>query len=283
MKRIHLFEFEDLPWFPNSLRMCMTRFIVTMHKVLGSSPELAELIAKCLKYTDTPQVIDMCSGSGGPMLEVYELLKKKHGIDNLKMTLSDLYPHVEAAQDINAMGDPNLAYLTTSVDATNLDRDKKGLRTMVCSLHHMPPDVAHNILKNAKEAQQPICVFEISDNSIPPIWLWWLVIPMNFMLTLFITPFIRPLTWQQILFTYLPPFPLPFLIGWDGAVSNARIYTMKDMDELLVGLESEHYIWEKGVIHGRGTIKGYGTSKSYLLGLPKSNSQPLYFEKNIDV
>jgi len=32
MKRIHLFEFEDFSWFPNWLRVRMTRLIVVMHR-----------------------------------------------------------------------------------------------------------------------------------------------------------------------------------------------------------------------------------------------------------
>jgi len=268
MKRIHLFEFEDFTWFPNTLRMCMTRFIVVMHKIMGTAPQLARLIAKCLKHSKTNQIIDMGSGSGGPMLDVYKRLKEEHGLEDIKMTLSDLYPHVKAAKEIEALEDPKLSYLTTPVDATNLGRDNKGLRTMICSLHHMTPEVAHTILKDAQDAGHPICIFEISDNSIPPIWLWWLVIPMNFFLTLLVTPFIRPLTWKQILLTYVPPFPLPLLIGWDGAVSNARCYTQSDMDELLDGLESADYKWKKGVMENRLVIGGIGPSFSYILGLP---------------
>ena len=79
----------------------------------------------------------------------------------------------------------------------------------------------------------------------------------------FVTPFIRPMTWQQLVFTYIPPFPLPLFIAWDGAVSNVRTYTMNDLEELLSDLQSDDYVWEKG------TIKGKPGAKSYLLGYPK--------------
>lgn len=78
----------------------------------------------------------------------------------------------------------------------------------------------------------------------------------------FITPLVRPLTWQQIVFTYLIPL-IPLFVAWDGAVSNARTYGMKDLDDLTKGLDSESYIWEKGL------IKGKGGNKIYLLGYPK--------------
>lgn len=74
----------------------------------------------------------------------------------------------------------------------------------------------------------------------------------------------RPFTWQQLLFTYLIPI-IPICFAWDGAVSNARTYTLSDMELLLEGLESDDYTWEKGVIDGK-------SKKLYLLGLPRKNT-----------
>lgn len=259
MKRIHLFEFEDLPWFPHWLRIRMTRFIVAFHKILGSAEELAELIARALTHTEHKKVIDLCSGSTGPMLEVTRILREKHGYTDLDMTLSDLYPHEEAVAEIEALGDPNLRYLSEPVDAADVDAGKKGVRTLVCSMHHMKPEVAPNILADAQEDNAPIVIFEISDNSFPR-WLWWTAIPINYLMTFFVTPLIRPMTWQQIVFTYFIPL-LPFFIAWDGAVSNARTYTLEDWDQVLELLPKTDYTWEKGVIKGKA-------KKSYLLGLP---------------
>ena len=260
MKRIHLFEFEDLSWFPGWLRELMTRFLVAMHKILGSSGELAELVARALAHANEPHILDLCSGSGGPMPDVVEKLKSEHGIVDLSLTFSDLYPNMKAAKIINDMGDPDFSYLTSPLNAVNDDGRINGVRTLVCSLHHMKPDIAYKILRNAKNSHQPICVFEISDNSFP-IWIWWIAIPVNILLTLIVTPFIKPMSWQQIVFTYLIPI-LPLCIAWDGAVSNARTYTLKDMDILLKDLYSESYLWEKGLIKNR-------VRKLYLLGLPK--------------
>lgn len=193
------------------------------------------------------------------MPEVFDTLKAKHGINGLKLVLTDLYPNREMASRINHESDGSITYLTESVNAANLDSGKQGVRTMVGSFHHMKPEIAHSILKNAKESRQPICIFEISDNSIP-IWLWWITIPMNFLMVFFITPLARPLTWQQLVFTYLIPV-IPLCFAWDGAVSNARTYTLTDMDELLIGLETADYRWEKGSV-------GTKLKKLYLLGLP---------------
>ncbi len=134
------------------------------------------------------------------------------------------------------------------------------LLVSICSFHHMNSETAKKILQDAQSSQQPICIYEISDNSLPNI-LWWIALPLNFLMTFFITPFVKPLSWKQIVFTYFIPV-LPFYFAWDGAVSNVRTYTLKDLDELTKDLKSENYIWKKGVLKGRG-------KKIYLLGLPK--------------
>ena len=259
MKRIHLFEFEDFPWFPDWIRRLMTRYIVAVHRLLGTAPELAGLVKKALPYSPVPHIIDLCSGSGGPMPEVVAHLQAGGDHADLSLSLTDLYPNLEVAQEVNTDAHPHISYQTEPVNAAALDPTIKGLRTMVCSMHHMRPEVAKSILRDAQQARQPICVFEISDNSFVK-WLWWIAIPINIIVVLLVTPMIRPMTWQQLVFTYLIPI-LPLVIAWDGSVSNARTYTLADMDILLEGLDSADYTWEKGTIKGKA-------KKLYLMGLP---------------
>jgi hypothetical protein len=260
MKRIHLFEFEDLHWFPDWIRILMTRYIMTFHNVIGTEGLLSKLVEKGLEKAQAPRIIDLCSGSGGPMLEVVKNLKTSGKFPDLKLILSDLYPDLKAAKVFNQKENESVTYLIDSLDATQVRKGLVGLRTMVSSMHHMKPEVAKRILINAKEANQPILVFEISDNS-PPVFFWWLAIPFAFIMTLIFTPMVRPMSWQQLVFTYLIPI-LPIFIAWDGAVSNARTYTLEDMEKLTEGLSDYHYNWEMG------KIKGKGGNKLYLLGSP---------------
>lgn len=255
LKRIHLFEFEDFPWFPNWIRVCMTRYIMAFHKILETEKHLEELIEKTQKEEGTIRILDLCSGSGGPMPGVHINLRSK-GKD-VSLELSDLYPNLEAAHDFNTKAD-SIRYHTDPVDATKPFGNFKGLVTMVSSLHHMPPLVAKKILKNVMEQKQNFLAFEISDNK-PPIAIWWLAIPFAFITSLFLTPLVRPMTWQQLVFTYLIPV-IPLFIAWDGAVSNARTYTVSDLKVLTADLQSDQYQWEIG------TVKGKGGGKVFLIG-----------------
>lgn len=259
MKRIHLFEFEDFAWIPGWLRRCTTRLILVMHNLLGTSDKVTELVAKVLKNTRSSTILDLCSGSGGPMPEVLQILHDKHGMHNISLTLTDLYPDLKAAEAFNSQDGNNINYVITPVDATQLKDEMGGLRTMIGSFHHMPPREAKKILTAAEKSREPILVFEISDNSTPTV-LWWIAFPINFIMTFFITPMVRPMSWQQLVFTYLIPI-IPICFAWDGAVSNARTYTLNDLDELLRSIESSNYEWEKGTIEGK-------TNQIYLLGLP---------------
>jgi hypothetical protein len=260
MKRIDLFEFEDFSWFPNWIRSCLTRLIVVMHKLLKSSDDLIPILNRALTYSDNNAIIDLCSGSGGPMVEVFKGLRAGKGEKDIKLVLTDLYPNLEMASAINNSAVKNLSYRTSPVNASNVDVELMGVRTMVGCFHHMKPETARQILENAKKSRDPICIYEISDNSFPT-FLWWTTIPIIFLIALVITPFVRPLTWKQILFTYIIPI-IPLVFAWDGAVSNVRTYTLEDMDILLKGLESPYYKWEKGKISKKA-------KKLYLLGFPQ--------------
>ncbi len=264
MKRIHLFEFEDFAWFPNWLRKCMTRYIVAVHRLMDTAPNLAELLARALPHASEPKIVDLCSGSGGPLPAALQLLRTEHGFSGLEVTLTDLYPNEDVARELSEQPVPGLHYRTHPVDATQVGKDLVGVRTMICSLHHMRPELARKILADAQRSHQPFCAYEISDNS-PPILLWWLAVPVNILVVLLLTPMVRPLRWQQLVFTYLIPL-LPLFIAWDGAVSNARTYTVADMEELVAPIKNNEYTWECG------TLAGKMGKKAYLLGLPRTNA-----------
>lgn len=259
MKRIHLFEIEDLEWFPESFRRYLTRLILVMHRIIGTEEKVSALLADLIKDTDSTRIVDLCSGSGGPMPEVLLRLQEKYNLENISLTLTDLYPDLKTAEILNQGERNSMEYITTPINAAEVDENIKGIRTMISSFHHMKPDNARKILENAEKARQPILIFEISDNN-PPVFLWWIAIPINFIMALFITPWVRPMSWKQLFFTYLIPI-IPLCFAWDGAVSNARTYTLDDLDELLEGLSSESYKWEKGKIKGK-------TNQLYLIGKP---------------
>ena len=266
MKRIQLFEFEDFGWFPTWLRVCMTNLIVILQKMIGVPELLATMIADILRPKKLDTIVDLGSGSGGAMPEVLASIHKIKGLEQVSLIMTDLFPSPEMLKKLNLNTSDKIRYCDTSVDATNISTAPMGLKTMMNSFHHMRPAKAKAILESAQRTNQPLLIYEMGDNNIP-LLVWWLLLPISLVIliimVLFMTPFVKPLTWRQIVFTYLIPI-IPICYAWDGQASLPRMYTLKDLDVLLQGLGSENYLWEKGHAKKKNGKK-QGT---YLLGLP---------------
>jgi len=79
MDRVQLFEFEDLPWFPQVVRECMTDFLSFLGQ-RGKSvyAGFAERLAKAVQATGDDTLLDLCSGGGGPTLAIAGLLRDQY-------------------------------------------------------------------------------------------------------------------------------------------------------------------------------------------------------------
>jgi hypothetical protein len=265
MKRVHVVEFEDLSWFPAWLRNCMTNVLVVFVRMVGASNALAALISRISKEQNLKTVVDLGSGGGGIMPDVLEKLRSEPATRETALVMTDLYPNADALERFNNEETPYIRYLSSPVDAADLSSGPDGLKTMVNSFHHMRPEVARSILKSAHDARQPLLIYELAESRLPfPLWLIGLAIglPLVALMCMLLTPFVRPLTAKQLFFTYVVPI-IPLFFAWDGQASMPRLYSFDDMDELLDGLNSRGYRWEKG--HAMEDGKRRGT---YLLGLP---------------
>ncbi|HYX39642.1 MAG TPA: hypothetical protein VE954_41620 [Oligoflexus sp.] len=248
MKRMQLFEVEDFSWFPDFLRQCMTAYLNALHRIFHTPELLAPLLLRLLHKHKTRQIMDLCSGSGGAMPTVARLLRESYH-EPVQLTLSDLYPNKTVAQAVNASDQTWLRYEMKPVDAGQVTQDQPAVRTMICSFHHMPPPVAKKILTDAFQKRQPLCIFEVSDNSSPKA-LWWTAFPVGIILVLLVTLWVRPMTFRQLFFTYVIPI-LPLCIAWDGAASNARTYSESDLRDMLKDLTAPDYTWEIGTVRHR--------------------------------
>lgn len=262
MKRIQLFEFEDLCWFPNSIRQSMTQMITLLHRWLGTADHLAKLLAEMIQQSGCQQIVDLCSGDGGPLPEVVEKLHGEHGIQNLSLMLTDLYPNAAAAERIQSSSPQQIQYVMEPVDARAASSlTGPCIRTLVCSFHHFSPGTAKQILVDAMTAGDPLLIYEISDNSFPPKYLWWIGLPLNFVFGLVVAGCVRPKSVMHCVFSFIFP-AIPFCFAWDGAVSNVRTYAGSDLDELLKGLESDRYQWRVGTLEARPA------RHLYVVGMP---------------
>jgi len=238
--RLRLFEWGDQPWFPAPLRAAMTAYLVAAYRVTPFPELWAGRLATLMSRDQVNEIVDLGSGSGGPVDSVMKKLADRGFMTSV--TLTDLYPPKLGYQfPGNAL--VTIRYWQEAVNAASVPPELSGVRTMFASFHHFPPALARCILRDAFEQERAIAIFEATSRS-PAAIATTILIPL---LVLLLTPRVRPVSWVQIVFTYLVPI-LPFLIFWDGLVSQLRTYSVPELEELTRDLESPGYRWEVGTV-----------------------------------
>jgi hypothetical protein len=262
LPRLHLFELEDLEWFPDTIRNLALDYLGFMEVRFALHKPVMPLLRRMFAQTGTLNVVDLCSGRGELVLALYEALSSE-GID-VEFTLTDKFPNLIAFRYISSQHPLKLHYVTGSVDATKVPPELAGLRTIFNAFHHFPPRAARRVLEDAVKAGQPICIFEIPERRLLTI-ISLLLTPL---FVVFATPFIRPFRWKRLLWTYLIPL-VPFMCCWDGVISQLRAYTIAELSELTHGLED--YEWSAG----NTPIHGQPGHLTYLLGETRSDNVSL--------
>lgn len=264
MARLHLFEFEDQSWFPGFLRRMMTDYLAFTAKLttapfVGFTRKLKEALEK----TGDRELVDLCSGGGGPLPQVVKLLKEREGLQ-VRAKFTDLYPNIESLERMATQMD-SLSVIKEPVDATAVPSNLKGFRTMFNSFHHFSPEMGRKILEDAVRSRQGIAVLElVSRSPLGILSVASLLIAMPLL-----TPLIRPFRVARLIFTYLIPL-VPLVSLWDGFVSCLRVYSPRELDGMIQGLgdQGQAYEWDTGRLK---LEKGPGYV-TYLLGVPKGNS-----------
>lgn len=257
LPRLQLFELEDQPWFPASVRDLATDYLQFMERRFELHLHALPILTRALEESGVQRVVDLCSGGAGPVPQLAELLWEQ-GRD-VRFTLTDLFPNLDAFREVHARTDGRIDFLESGIDARRVPQELKGLRTFFNAFHHFDPHDAVDILRAAADANQPIAVLEIPERRVATL------LPL-FLTPLFVwlaTPFIRPMSWRRLLLTYLIP-AVPLTCLWDGIVSQVRAYTPNELAALANEVGASDYVWEAGT-HKDPTAPGRLT---YLLGRP---------------
>src|SRR5262249_30568085 len=96
--RLHLFEFEDQPWLPGIVRDLATDYLCFIQATFRLHRPIVPLVAEALRVTNQQQIVDLCSGGGGPVLEIQKALSAA-GL-SISITLTDRFPNPHAFQKI---------------------------------------------------------------------------------------------------------------------------------------------------------------------------------------
>ncbi len=260
MKRIHLFEFTDLDWYPASLRGLQTDYLQFVASLGGAHSYLVPPLRKVMHQARTDEIVDLCSGGAGPWVRLQKELERSG--QPVRVTLTDKFPNPAAIRRWSGP-EGSVRYRAEPVDALHPPPQLHGVRTLFEGFHHFRPEEAACILRDAMEQRAGLGIFEIVLR--PPLAPVLLMLSplMTLVSYLLLTPFITPRTWPRFLWTYILPV-VPIATCWDGIVSLLRVYGLDDLQELLVPLRRRGYAWETGVVAAGTPLFEY----VYLLGYP---------------
>jgi hypothetical protein len=260
MRRLQFIELHEQPWLPSSLRHGITDVLQFGLSRFRAYAPIAQLLQNALRSSRSRSIVDLCSGGGGPWLELSRGLERDAHAP-LHIVLTDKYPNLGAFQFAAAASENHIGFCPDSVDATNVPADLKGFRTIFTSFHHFRPEKARAVLQNAVDAGQGIGIFEVTRRAPATIGLMFLWALTPFVLT----PWIRPFRWSRLLWTYLLPI-IPMVLLCDGVVSCLRTYRPLELQEIIAKLTATEYHWELGE-HSR--TPG-GMPITYLIGFPRA-------------
>jgi hypothetical protein len=240
MRRLHLIEFHEQPWFPTSIRNSVTDALQFGLNLAKAYAPIAPLLQGALDSTHSNSIVDLCSGAGGPWLD---LSPRLHGNQpsGLQILLTDKFPNLTTVENLSAAAGNHITFYPHSVDATKVPRELKGIRTIFTSFHHFPPEEARAVLRDAVNSHQSIGVFEITRRAPLTIALMF-----PWALLLFVgTPWMRPFRWSRLLWTFLIPV-IPFVLLFDGIVSCLRTYRPQELRAIVEKLSAPGYAWQIG-------------------------------------
>jgi hypothetical protein len=258
MRRLQWFEIHDQPWFPDSLRDLVTDTLQFLWNFFGFYEPIIPRLRNALQEARTHQILDLCSGGGGPWLRLVRDFESKERLP-VNVCLTDKFPNPKAFERARDTSHTRVVFRAAPVDATCVPRDLQGFRTIFSSFHHFPPEGARAILQDAVERQQGVGVFELPKRD----WLTILLVSFIPVMAFALVPFMRPFRWSRLLWTYLIPV-VPFVLWFDGVISCLRAYTPEELRELTHGLGRDEYHWEAGEESNRRLP----VPITYLIGYP---------------
>ncbi len=255
MRRRQLFEFHDFPWYPEVLREAQTEILDLANHYTGFAEAISEPFAETLEETGVRTVLDLCSGAGGPVVQLQRALADQ-GVDVPKVLLSDRYPNVEVFRRVRAENPGLIDFVPHAVDATKVSPKLDGeLITIINALHHFPPEVVWAILGNAVERGASIFVAEAFPRNI-------------FRASAYVPALLHAVPialvrsrHRRLLKLVAACTVLPFLGAWDWLASALRIHEPRELISTAEEL-APHYRWR----HGTVPFKPWGRAV-YLVGV----------------
>ena len=259
--RLHLFEFEDLKWFPDVIRRGGTDYLryFLIHSELYKP--VINLLHQAMVITGQTKVVDLCSGGGGYIEKVHEQLNILSP-GRFTVLLTDKFPNSAAYELIKDRSNGSIDYCPDPVDVFDVPPKLQGFRVLFSAVHHFKPYQVKAILQDAVNTKTPIAFFDGGEKNVLAVLGLMIIHPLVFF---FCTPLFKPFKLSRLFFTYLVPL-IPLYTIWDGVVSILRMYRPEELAAIAATVDSRSYTWKYGKTRNR-----FGIKSTYLIGYHSEN------------
>lgn len=260
MQRIQFFEIEDQRWLPSSIRNGITDFLQFAVERGDLYRGFANRLSEALRRSGETQIIDLCSGAGGPMKSLLKHIPEFNR-GGIKVHLTDYYPNLPALSELAQAAPICFTYSRDAVSALDVPSSLKGFRTLFSSFHHFNKQDATRILQDAVEKKRGIAIAESTQRHA--LLLAYMVLTP--LLVLFTSPFQKPFRWPRLFWTYVVPV-VPLAVAFDGVISCLRTYTPEELMGIVRTVNgNESYEWQAGVER----MGVFPIGVTYLIGFPR--------------
>jgi len=256
-RRRHLIELHEQSWCPQSLRDAVTDTIGFFSAVGRPFDVVKERLLEAIRESGADQVVDLCSGAGGPWIALERVLDGS----TVSVVLTDLHPNQKAFRRVRGDGSGRIRPYPDPVDARAVPAHLGGFRTLFTSFHHFRPDEARRIIEDAVQRGCGIAVFEAQERRLGAMLFFLLYVP----LTLVAVPLMRPFRWSRLFWTYAVP-ALPLVVTFDAIVSCLRTYTPEELQQMAEDAGA-------GARAGRARAKRLPLHVAYLVAFPPERAR----------
>src|SRR4051794_4367676 len=99
MRRLEMPEIHDHPQFPSPVRNFVTDALQVLWQFGRSYHSILPRLYKSLCAAGSGEILDLCSGGGGPWPSLLEELNNKYGT-TLTLHMTDKYPNVRSSKTL---------------------------------------------------------------------------------------------------------------------------------------------------------------------------------------
>jgi hypothetical protein len=265
LRRRHLFEWNDAAWAPVALRETIVEALsrtLAWGRILHGA---AAPFRAFLERTDAREVLDLCSGAGGPAVILADELVRA-GVRPPRFILTDLHPQIASWERLRRRHPETLDFIREPVDATRIPHDlRRGrARVIVNALHHLPPELAGPVLRGASGDGPGVFVVEGFERN-----------PLRFgafapagIPALLVNPLLTDThRLEKVALTWLTPAALAASV-WDGVVSTLRVYTEEELRRMVAPV-GDAFDWTYGTWDFPAFGRGY-----YFYGVARRQTGP---------